>query len=79
MRLQIDSRYPIHMTVSAEDFGKHFAAMDSEEQVAVLRVMIEETHPLQWDHVAIELEEPENADVREKFARIARYVTEAQP
>lgn len=45
MRVQIDSRYPLNITVSAADFGRHFAAMNGMEQTAVLRAMIEEMKP----------------------------------
>ncbi len=76
MKIQIESRYPINMTVSADDFGKLFAAMNSMEQVAVLRSIIEEmeAHPLQWDYIAIELEGA-NADLREKLRDRFTYIT----
>ena len=77
MRIQIDSRFPINMTVSASDFGRLFAAMNSAEQVAVFRSMIDEmeAHPLQWDHIAIELEAPANAEARQKLRDKVAYIT----
>ena len=69
MRVQLDSRYPIDITVSVRDFGRHFVAMNSLEQVAVIRVIIEgmKEHPTQWDYIAIELENPDNADLASKI------------
>jgi hypothetical protein len=74
MRVEIDSRFPVSMTVDADDFGKLFAAMDCAEQVAVLRAMIDamDAHPLQWDYIAIELENAENYETLSKFTHIAR-------
>lgn len=76
MRVQIDSRFPINMTVSADDFGKLFAAMNSAEQVAVLRSIVDEmdAHPLQWDYISIDLGSPENADTKRRFFEKAVYI-----
>ena len=65
MRVHIDSRYPINMTVSAEDFGKHFAAARADEQVAILQAIVEEmkSHPIQWDYIALEIESSGNTDI----------------
>jgi len=73
MRVKIDSRFPVSLTVDADDFGKLFAGMDCEEQVAVLRAMIDamDAHPTQWDYIAIELERKEHEVTRRKFADIA--------
>ena len=62
MRVQIDSRYPINMTVSAQDFGKHFAASRADEQVAILQSIVDEmeSHPIQWDYIALEIESSGN-------------------
>jgi hypothetical protein len=50
------------MEVDADDFGKLFASMNSEQQIAVLKSMLDHMmpHQMQWDYIAIELEKPEN-------------------
>ncbi len=68
--VQIDTRSPLFIEANAEDFGRIFAAMNSEEQVAVLSAIVTHMrpHPMQWDYIAIELEKPENLPIRNALA-----------
>ena len=75
MKVDVSSSSPIlWMHVDTEDFGRLFAAMRADEQVAVLRAMVEHMRPheIQWDYIRIELENEENAplmrDLRNIFA-----------
>jgi hypothetical protein len=54
------------MEVSTNDFGQLFARMTADEQVAVLQAMVDHMRPfpMQWDYIAIELEEDKNAPLR---------------
>ena len=72
MMVNIESRSPIRMEVNSADFGDMFAHMACDDQVSVLRaiVSIMAAHPLQWDYIAIELELPENSDLRADLGRI---------
>jgi len=75
MKVDVSSSSPIlRMEVDTDDFGKLFAGMASYEQVAVLRSMVchMSAHPLQWDYIAIELESPENEDLRRSLYSIVR-------
>lgn len=60
--VRIDSSRPIFIEADADSFGQVFAHMDSGDQVEVLRAMVAhmKPHQTQWDHIAIELERPEN-------------------
>tara|TARA_R100001086_G_scaffold22666_1_gene10823 strand:+ start:972 stop:1205 length:234 start_codon:yes stop_codon:yes gene_type:complete len=67
MKVDVSSSSPIlRMEVNTNDFGRLFAFMAADEQVEVLRSMVDhmKPHALQWDYVAIELEEPENLSLR---------------
>lgn len=66
IEVRVDSRYPLFISADADSFGAVFAHMNSEEQVAVLAAMVRhmEPHRTQWDYIAIELEKPENEQVR---------------
>ncbi|MCH4542959.1 hypothetical protein [Ochrobactrum sp. A-1] len=66
IEVRVDSRYPLFINADADSFGAVFANMNSEEQVAVLAAMVShmEPHRTQWDYIAIELEKPENEQVR---------------
>lgn len=66
VQVQISSSRPIFIEADCDSFGAVFAGMNSEEQVQVLRAMIEhmKPHQVQWDHISIELDKPENRDVR---------------
>lgn len=67
MPISISSNYPMHIDVDPDIFGEIFAAMAADDQVAVLRAMVEHMRPhrLQWDYIAIELETQENTEVRD--------------
>jgi len=58
--------------VDSDHFGELFAKMSSDDQVSVLRAMVEhmKPHQTQWDYIAIELESPENADVRRHLREV---------
>ncbi|MET3924563.1 hypothetical protein [Devosia sp. 2618] len=64
--VRIESRFPVFIEADADAFGQIFASMASDEQSAVLAAMAEHMRPhqTQWDHIAIELEKPENAQTR---------------
>lgn len=72
IQVDIDSRFPVFIRADATAFGAVFAMMDDGEQVAVLRAMVEhmKPHRLQWDHISIELEKPENSDVRNELRQV---------
>ena len=76
MIVNIDSRYPVNMTVSSSDFGKLFATMDSAEQASVLRSIIEEMecHPIQWDYIAIEID-CNHFDIKHRLREKMEYIT----
>jgi hypothetical protein len=78
IRVDVDSKYPVFMEVDPDEFGKFFAGLAADDQVAVFRAMIEHMnpHPTQWDYIAIELEKPENKDVLDKLRWL---LFEAQP
>jgi len=63
--VRIDSSRPIFIEADADSFGANFAAMDSGDQVEVLRAMVNHMKPYQqqWDHIAIELELPANREI----------------
>lgn len=56
---------PMFIKIDANEFGRLFANMGDNDQVAVFRSMIEHMNPhkTQWDYIAIELKKPENQDV----------------
>jgi len=67
MKVDVSSSSPIlRMEVSTNDFGQLFALMAADEQVEVLRAMVDhmKPHTVQWDHIAIELEDPRNVSLR---------------
>lgn len=63
--VRVNSSCPILIEADADSFGAVFANMTDAEQVEVLRAMVEhmKPHPTQWDHIAIELERPENREI----------------
>lgn len=67
MKLPIDiyTKYPIHISCDPSAFGHIFAHSAADDQVAILRAMVEQMRPhkMQWDYIAIELEKPENAEL----------------
>ena len=73
MKVDVSSSSPIlFMEVDTEDFGRLFAVMDCEQQIAVLKSMMDhmKPHPVQWDYIAIELDLPEHAETRSRLASI---------
>jgi len=67
MKVDVSSSSPIlRMEVSTNDFGQLFARMAADEQVEVLRAMVDhmKPHAVQWDYIAIELEDPRNVSLR---------------
>lgn len=72
IQVQIASRFPVFIEADCDSFGAVFAGMDSEEQVHVFRAMVRhmKPHPTQWDHISIELERDENAEVRDVLREV---------
>lgn len=72
IEIKISSSRPIFIEAEADAFGQVFAEMSSDEQVAVFRSMVEhmKPHRLQWDYIAIELEQDQNRDVREELRAV---------
>ncbi|MCA0344085.1 MAG: hypothetical protein LCH99_30740 [Proteobacteria bacterium] len=70
--VRIDSSRPIFVEADAEAFGQIFAGLNDDEQVNVLRSMVEHMRPhrMQWDYIAIALEKDENRDVRDDLSVI---------
>ncbi|URC15546.1 hypothetical protein DB2_44 [Octadecabacter Antarctic DB virus 2] len=67
MKVDVSTSHPIlRMEVSTNDFGQLFARMAADEQVAVLQAMVDHMRPfpMQWDYIAIELEEGKNVSLR---------------
>ena len=79
--ISISSRYPMHIEVDANMFGEIFAELDSAEQVAVFRAMVDhmKPHQTQWDHISIELELPENMAVRRTLRDVLFPTGEVTP
>jgi hypothetical protein len=70
MKVDVSTSSPIlRMDVDTNDFGRIFAFMASDAQVAVLRSMVHhmEPHSMQWDYIAIELEKHGNERLRRKL------------
>ena len=78
IEVRIDSSRPIFIKANADDFGEIFAAMHSDEQVAVFRAMVEhmKPHRLQWDYIAIELRKTENREVAEVLSGCLQFALE---
>jgi hypothetical protein len=66
IEVKITASRPIFIDADADSFGMVFANMSDEEQVAVFRAMVEHMRPhkMQWDYISIELEKPENLELR---------------
>jgi hypothetical protein len=67
MKVDVSTSHPIlRMEVRTNDFGQLFSQMAADKQIAVLQAMVDhmKPHPIQWDYIAIELEEAENAPLR---------------
>jgi hypothetical protein len=67
IKIEVASHFPLFIEADAEAFGRLFATMNDDEQVHVLRAMVDamKPHPTQWDYISIALEKPENHDVRD--------------
>ena len=67
IRVTVESRFPLFMEVNPDSFGEFFASLADDDQVAVLRAMVHhmKPHQTQWDYISIELEKPENCDLRQ--------------
>ena len=67
--IDISDRYPVLIDMEPGAFGKIFAGMNDGDQVTVLREMVEamRPHQRQWDFISIELEKPENLEVRDEL------------
>lgn len=65
IRVEVRTNSLLWIKTDPNEFGRIFAAMDSEEQVLVLTAMVEHMRPhrLQWDYISIELKRPENNDI----------------
>lgn len=76
--VSVRSSAPLFIEASADDFGKLFAVMNSEEQVQVLQAMVEymRPHKLQWDYIWIELNRPENSEVLNELQKCFRTETD---
>ena len=77
MKVDVSTSHPIlRMEVSTNDFGQLFAQMAGDEQIAVLQAMVEhmKPHPMQWDYIAIGLEEAGNASLRKTLHEIFAIV-----
>lgn len=72
IEVRINNRLPVHITADADSFGSAFALMDDHEQVHVLRAMVQhmKPHQTQWDYISIQLEAPENHDVRDTLRAV---------
>lgn len=73
--VRIDSSRPIFIEADADSFGSVFAKMNSAEQVEVLRAMVNHMRPfaIQWDHISIELERPENREITSVLKNLVAF------
>lgn len=69
--IEIETTGVVFINVDADDFGRLFARMTDDDQVAVLAAMERHMRPhrMQWDFIAIELDKPENKATREALAQ----------
>lgn len=65
--VRISSSHTVFIEAGADSFGQIFANASDEEQIHILRSMVEhmKPHPMQWDYISIALEKEENRDVRD--------------
>lgn len=72
IRVDVSSSRPLFIEVDPDAFGAVFAAMGDDDQVAVLRAMVEHMRPhkMQWDHISIALESPGNRDIRDQLRAV---------
>ena len=82
IKVDVSTSSPIlRMEVSANDFGRLFADMAADEQVEVLRAMVNHLRPheIQWDYIAIELEQVENTPLRKSLHDIFNINPKEKP
>lgn len=70
--VDISDRYPVLIDMDASAFGKIFAGLPDDDQVAILREIVEAMRPhrRQWDFISIELEKPENRELRDELRNV---------
>lgn len=68
--VRIDSSRPIFIEADVDSFGAIFAGLNDDEQIDVLRAMVEhmKPHRLQWDYISIKLEAEENSELAREIA-----------
>lgn len=81
MRLPVSfvSSYPFFVECEPDNFGRIFANTHDENQVAILRAIVEhmKPHRAQWDFIWVELNKPENKDVLEQLQECFRTLEAA--
>jgi hypothetical protein len=72
IKVDISSSRPVFIEADADSFGETFAHMADDDQLAVLRAIVEhmKPHRIQWDFIALKLEQPENHDVRDQLREV---------
>ena len=72
IKVDISSSRPVFIEADANSFGETFAHMADDDQLAVLRAMVEHMRPhrIQWDFIALKLEKPENQDIRDQLREV---------
>lgn len=71
IEVRISSSRPVFIEADPDAFGKVFAHMADEDQIHVLRAMVEhmKPHQTQWDYISILLDKPENSDLSNDLRR----------
>lgn len=71
IEVKISSRCPVHIEADPDDFGRVFANMADEDQIHVLRAIVEhmKPHQIQWDYISIALDKPENSELANELRR----------
>lgn len=72
IQVAVDSSRPVFISADANSFGEVFARMHDEDQIHVLRAMVEHMRPhrTQWDYISIALEKPENVELRDQLREV---------
>ncbi|QIV65903.1 hypothetical protein Cp1R7AA1_187 [Mesorhizobium phage Cp1R7A-A1] len=72
IQVEIDSSRPLFIRANPDDFGAIFAVMDSGDQIEVLRSMVKhmKPHETQWDFISIDLELPNNLEIRDTLRKV---------
>lgn len=67
--VRISSNHLVFIEAGADSFGQIFANASDEEQIHILRSMVEhmKPHRQQWDYISIALEKPENLELRNEL------------